>query len=64
MVLVFLFVLLLVIIDSAVHNYIGTLPGHVVTVLGVIGGIAAPVWLSRMNPEGADPLHADRHPYD
>jgi hypothetical protein len=64
MVLVYLLVPLLVIVDSAAYNYIGTLPGHVVTILSVIGGIPALVWLIRMKPEDADPLHADRHPYD
>jgi hypothetical protein len=64
MVLVFLLVPLLVIVDSATYNYVGTLPGHIVTVLSVIGAIAALVWLMRIAPEDADPLHADRHPYD
>jgi len=62
-VLVVLMVPLLVIVDASTYAYVGRLPGHVVTGLSVVAGIAAIVWLMRIPDEEADPLHADRHPH-
>jgi hypothetical protein len=50
----------LVIVDWAVYAYIGTVPGHVVAVLSVIGAIAAFWWLAQFDEDEADPLHADQ----
>jgi hypothetical protein len=43
-----------------VYAYIGTVPGHVVAVLSVIGAIAAFWWLAQFDEDEADPLHADQ----
>jgi hypothetical protein len=50
----------LVILDWAVYNYVGAVPGHVVTVLSVVGGTAALWYLAQVDEDEADPLGADR----
>jgi len=49
----------LVVMDWAVYNYLGTMPGNVVAVISVVGGIAALWYLARIDEDEADPLGAE-----
>jgi len=50
---------LLIVVDWAAYNYLGELPGHIVTALSLVAAVVGFVVL-RIDPDEADPLAADR----